>query len=68
MLVDLFMAGRMPLDRLIVCCGFADFYRATADANLGRCDKADSAVAAVTTAAAISPTRSGRRLPAVSRI
>ena len=30
--------------------------------HLGRCDKAASAAAAVTTAAAISPTRSGRRL------
>ena len=30
MLVDLFMAGRMPLDRLIARYGFADFNRAAA--------------------------------------
>jgi hypothetical protein len=46
LLVDLFMVGRMPLDRL----DFTDFDRAAADATSGACDKAASAVAAVTTA------------------
>jgi hypothetical protein len=32
LLVDLFMAGRMPLDRLIAHCDFADVNRAAADA------------------------------------
>jgi aryl-alcohol dehydrogenase len=35
LLVDLFMAGRMPLDRLIARYDFADFCRAAADATSG---------------------------------
>ena len=35
LLVDLFMAGRMPLDRLIARYDFADFNRAAADATSG---------------------------------
>jgi aryl-alcohol dehydrogenase len=35
LLVDLFLAGRMPLDRLIARYDFADFNRATADATSG---------------------------------
>jgi aryl-alcohol dehydrogenase len=34
-LVDLFMAGSMPLDRLITRYDFADINRAAADASLG---------------------------------
>ena len=34
-LVELFMAGRMPLDRLIARYDFADFNRAAADATSG---------------------------------
>ena len=34
-LVDLFMAGRMPLDRLITRYDFADINRAAADATSG---------------------------------
>jgi Zn-dependent alcohol dehydrogenase len=34
-LVDLFLAGRMRLDRLIVRYDFADFNRAAADATSG---------------------------------
>jgi hypothetical protein len=34
-LVDLFMAGRVPLDRLITRYDFADINRATADATSG---------------------------------
>jgi hypothetical protein len=33
--VDLFMAGRMPLDRLIARYDFANFNRAVADVTLG---------------------------------
>jgi len=35
LLVDLFMAGRMPLDRLIARYDFADFNRAAADTTSG---------------------------------
>ena len=35
LLVDLFMVGRMPPDRLIARYDFADFNRAAADATSG---------------------------------
>jgi hypothetical protein len=60
------MAGRMSFDRFIARYDFADNL-AAADAISGAAITAN-AFAAVTTAAAISPTRPGRRLPAVSRI
>jgi Zn-dependent alcohol dehydrogenase len=44
-LVDLFMAGRMPLDRLITRYDFAEVNRRRL--HLGRCDKAGAAVTAV---------------------
>jgi hypothetical protein len=40
LLVDLFMAGRMPLDRLIARYGFANFNRAAADVTSGAAIKA----------------------------
>jgi hypothetical protein len=55
----------MPLDRLMGRYDFADFNRAAADATSGAAIKPASC-SAVTTVPAIS--RSGRRLPAVSRI
>jgi hypothetical protein len=49
-LVDLFMAGKMPLDRLITRYDFADINRAAADATSGAAIKAGAAIAAVTAA------------------
>jgi pimeloyl-ACP methyl ester carboxylesterase len=39
-LVDLFMAGRMPLDRLITRYDFPDIYPRGRRRHLGRCDNA----------------------------
>jgi Zn-dependent alcohol dehydrogenase len=49
-LVDLFMAGRMPLDRLITRYDLAVVNRAAADATSGAAIKAGAVVSAVTAA------------------
>ena len=46
-LVDLFMAGRMPLDRLVTRYDFADINRAAADAISGAAIKPGAGLAAV---------------------
>jgi hypothetical protein len=60
-LVDLFMAGRMPLDRLITRYDFADIKPRCRRRQLGRCDKAGAGDAPVTAAPAFlnAPIRIG---------
>jgi hypothetical protein len=60
LLVDLLIAGRMTLQRLIARYDFANINRAAADATPGVAIRPAVLFAAVTTEPAISPTRWAR--------